>query len=163
MEIQLEELIEAWHMSSLEKIFIENKIYQRIEECETFEAIIQTIDHGLQPFKDQLRREVTREDIIKLTEIKIKRISRYDGNRADELLISLEEEMEQVEHNLQNIIPFSINYFRHLKKQYGKKFPRKTEIRSFENIEASKVIVKNEKLYINREEGFIGTSLRRDE
>ncbi len=163
LEIELEELIEAWHMSSLEKIFIENKIYQRIEECETFEAIIQTIDHGLKPFKDKLRREVTREDIVKLTEIKIKRISRYDGNRADELLISLEEEMEQVEHNLQNIIPFSINYFKQLKKQYGKKFPRKTEIRSFENIEASKVIVKNEKLYINREEGFIGTSLRKDE
>lgn len=163
LEIKLEELTEAWHLSSLEKIFIENKIYQRIEECETFEAIIQTIDHGLKPFKKQLKREVTRDDIIKLTEIKIKRISRYDSFKADEILIALEEEIEQVEHHLKNIIPYAINYFQQLKKQYGKLYPRKTEIRSFENIEATKVVVKNEKLYINREEGFIGTSLRRDE
>ncbi|NLA24127.1 MAG: DNA gyrase/topoisomerase IV subunit A, partial [Bacteroidales bacterium] len=124
---------------------------------------IKTIDKGLDPFKKNLKREVTRDDIIKLTEIKIKRISRYDSNKADELLIAIEEEIEQVQHNLDNIIPYSINYYEKLKKDYGKNFPRMTEIRSFENIEATKVIVQNEKLYINREEGFIGTSLRRDE
>lgn len=163
LEIRMDELQEAWHQSSLERIFIENKIYQRIEECETFEAIIKTIDVGLEPFKKNLRREVTRDDIIKLTEIKIKRISRFDANKADELLIAIEEEMEQVQHNLDNIIPFSINYYKKIKKDFGKNFPRMTEIRSFENIEATKVIVKNEKLYINREEGFIGTSLKKDE
>lgn len=163
LEIRMDELNEAWHISSLEKIFIENKIYQRIEECETFDAIIKTIDVGLKPFTKNLRREVTRDDIIKLTEIRIKRISRYDSNKADELLIALEEEMELVQHNLDNIIPYSINYYKKLKKDYGKNFPRMTEIRSFENIEATKVIVQNEKLYINREEGFIGTTLRRDE
>lgn len=163
LEIRKDELEEAWHASSLERIFIENKIYQRIEECETFEAIIQTIDHGLRPFTSQLRRDVTRDDIIKLTEIKIKRISRYDANKADEILIALEEEMEQVEYHLQNIIPYSIDYYKRLKKQFGNQFPRKTEIRNLENIEASKVVVKNEKLYINREEGFVGTALRKDE
>ncbi len=163
LEIRRGELEEAWHMSSLERIFIENKIYQRIEECETMEAIIQTIDHGLDPFKKTLRREVTRDDIIKLTEIRIKRISRFDAKKADEYIASLEEEMEQIAYDLENIIPYSINYFKHIKKTYGKDHPRQTEIRNFENIEASKVVVKNEKLYINRAEGFIGTSLRRDE
>ncbi|MCW3805138.1 DNA gyrase/topoisomerase IV subunit A [Plebeiibacterium marinum] len=163
LEIRRGELEEAWHFASLERIFIENKIYQKIEECETMEAIIQTIDHGLEPFKKNLRREVTRDDILKLTEIKIKRISRFDAHKADEYIASLEEEMEQIAYNLENIIPYSINYFKHIKKSYGKNFPRQTEIRSFENIEASKVVVKNEKLYINRSEGFMGTSLRRDE
>ncbi len=163
LEIRKGELEEAWHFASLERIFIENKIYQKIEDCETFEAIIQTIDHGLEPFKKQLRREVNRDDIIRLTEIKIKRISRFDAKKADEYIASLEEEMEQIMYNLENIIPYSINYFKHIKKTYGKNHPRQTEIRSFENIEASKVVVKNEKLYINRQEGFMGTSLRRDE
>ena len=163
LEIRRGELEAAWHMSSLERIFIENKIYQKIEDCETFEAIIQTIDHGLEPFKKLLRREVTRDDIVKLTEIKIKRISRFDAKKADEYIASLEEEMEQIDYNLENIIPYSINYYKHIKKTYGKLHPRQTEIRSFENIEASKVVVKNEKLYINRKEGFMGTSLRRDE
>lgn len=163
LEIRKEELEEAWHYASLEKIFIENKIYQRIEECETYEAIIQTIDHGLDPFKPKLKREVTRDDIIKLTEIKIKRISRFDANKADEYIASVEEELEGVEYNLNNIIPYSIDYFKRLKKNYASKFPRKTELRSFENIEATKVVMKNEKLYINREEGFIGTSLKKDE
>ncbi len=163
LEIRKGELEDAWHFASLERIFIENKIYQKIEDCETYEAIIQTIDHGLEPFKKLLRREVTRDDIIKLTEIKIKRISRFDAKKADEYIASLEEEMEQIVYNLENIIPYSINYFKHIKKTYGKNHPRQTEIRSFENIEASKVVVKNEKLYINRSEGFIGTSLKRDE
>jgi len=163
LEIRKGELETSWHMSSLERIFIENKIYNRIEDCETWEAIIQTIDHGLEPFKPLLRREVTREDITKLTEIKIKRISKFDAKKADEYIASLEEEMEQIEYHLANIIPYSIAYYKRIKKQFGKNFPRKTEIRSFATIEASKVVVKNEKLYINREDGFIGTSLRKDE
>jgi len=163
LEIRKGELETSWHMSSLERIFIENKIYNRIEDCETWEAIIQTIDHGLEPFKPLLRREVTREDITKLTEIKIKRISKFDAKKADEYIASLEEEMEQIEYHLANIIPYSIAYYKRIKKQFGKNFPRKTEIRSFATIEASKVVVKNEKLYINREDGFIGNSLRKDE
>ncbi|TCO10703.1 DNA gyrase/topoisomerase IV subunit A [Natronoflexus pectinivorans] len=163
LEIRKDELEEAWHMASLEKIFIENKIYQRIEECTTYEAIIQTIDHGLEPFKPKLKRDVTRDDIIKLTEIKIKRISRFDSNKADEYIVSIEEELEQVEYNLQNIIPYSIDYYKRLKKQYASKYPRKTELRNFQTIEATKVVVKNEKLYINRADGFVGTALRKDE
>jgi topoisomerase-4 subunit A len=163
LEIRKGELEESWHMSSLEKIFIENKIYQRIEDCETYEAIIKTIDHGLEPFKNLLRRKVTRDDIIKLTEIRIKRISKFDSKKADEYIASLEEELEQVEYNLNNIIPYSIDYYKGLKKKYSSRYPRMTEIRNFENIEASKVVVKNEKLYINREDGFIGTALKKDE
>lgn len=163
LEIRRDELDESWHFASLERIFIENKIYQKIENCETMEAIIQTIDHGLKPFTAKLRREVTRDDIIKLTEIKIKRISRFDAHKADEYIASLEEEMEQIIYNLEHIIPYTINYYKHIKKTYGKNYPRQTELRSFENIEASKVVIKNEKLYVNYNEGFMGTSLRRDE
>jgi len=163
LEIRKGELEDSWHMSSLERIFIENRIYNRIEDCETWEAIIQTIDHGLEPFKPSLRREVTRDDIAKLTEIKIKRISKFDAKKADEYIATIEEEMEQIAYHLANIIPYSIDYYKRIKKQFGKNFPRKTEIRSFASIEASKVVVKNEKLYINREDGFIGTSLRKDE
>lgn len=163
LEIRKAELLEGWHLSSLEKIFIEHKIYQRIEDCETFEAVIQTIGHGLEPFANLFRREITRDDIIQLTEIKIKRISKYDAKRADEYISSIEEELEQVDYHLQNIIPYAIDYYKRLKKNFGGKFTRKTEIRSFENIEATKVVVKNEKLYINKEEGFVGYGLRKDE
>ena len=163
LEIQKQELEEAWHLASLERIFIENKIYQQIENCETFEAIIKTIDNGLEPFKHRLKREVTRDDIIYLTEIKIKRISRFDARKADEHILSIEENIKETENNLLNIIPYSISYFKKLKKQYGSKFQRKTEIRSFENIEATKVIQNNEKLYFNRQDGFVGTSLKKDE
>ncbi len=163
LEIRKGELEEAWHMSSLERIFIENKIYQRMEDCETMEAVVQTIDHGLEPFKSVLRREVTRDDIVKLTQIRMIRISKFDAKKADEYIASLEEEMEQIAYHLANLITYAIDYYKHIKKQYGKNFPRKTEIRSFANIEATKVVVKNEKLYINREDGFVGTSLRKDE
>ncbi len=163
LEIRKGEVEESWHMSSLEKIFIENKIYQRIEDCETYEAIIKTIDHGLDPFKNLLKRQVTRDDIIKLTEIRIKRISRFDAKKADEYIASLEEELEQIEYHLNNIITYSINYYKRLKKKYSLNYPRMTEIRNFENIEASKVVVKNEKLYFNREEGFAGTALKKNE
>lgn len=157
------ELEESLHMSSLEKIFIENKIYQRIEECETFEEIIETIDEGLEPFKPQLIREVTRDDIIKLTEIKIKRISKYDSKKADEYMLKLQEEIKQVQFHLDNIIDYTVDFYKTIKKKYGKGKVRKTEIRNLDTIEATRVVVANEKLYVNREEGFVGTSLKKDE
>ena len=163
LEIRLNELEEGWHMSSLEKIFIENRIYITIEECETWESVIETIDKGLDPFKKLLRREVTRDDIIKLTEIKIKRISKYDSFKADEHIKGIEGEMEEVKNHLANIVAYAINYFQQIKKKYGKGRERKTEIRSFDTIEATKVVVANEKLYVNREEGFFGTALKKDE
>jgi topoisomerase-4 subunit A len=163
LEIRLSELQEEWHMSSLEKIFIEERIYHDIEECETWEAVIEAIDKGLDPFKKLLIREVTREDIIQLTEIKIKRISKFDVKKADERIKGIETELEEVKNHLRNIIPFAINYFRQIKKKYGKGKERKTEIRSFDTIEATKVVANNAKLYINYKEGFIGTGLKKDE
>jgi topoisomerase-4 subunit A len=163
LEIKKGELEETWHMSSLEKIFIENKIYNDIEECETWEAIIETIDKGLEPFKKQLIKEVTREDIIKLTEIKIKRISKYDTNKADEYIKKIEEEIEDVKQKLAKITDYTIEYFKNIKKKFGKNRQRKTEIRNLESIEATQVVVSNEKLYVDREEGFIGTGLKKAE
>ena len=163
LEIRKGELEEEWHMSSLEKIFIEKRIYRDIEESETWEAVIEAIDKGLDPYKKLLMREVTREDIIQLTEIKIKRISKFDVKKADEHIKGIETEMEEVKNHLMNIIPFAINYFRQIKKKYGKGRERKTELRSFDTIEATKVVANNAKLYINYKEGFIGTGLRKDE
>ncbi len=163
LKIKKGELEESWHQSSLEKIFIENKIYNDIEECETWEEIIETIDKGLEPFKKQLIREVTREDIIKLTEIKIKRISKYDANKADESIRKIEEEIKNVKEKLAHITAFAIDYFKNIKKKFGKNRKRKTEIRNLESIEATEVVVSNEKLYVDREEGFIGTSLKKAE
>jgi topoisomerase IV subunit A len=163
LEIRLGELEEEWHMSSLEKIFIEERIYRDIEECETWEAVIEAIDKGLDPFKKLLLREVTREDIIQLTEIKIKRISKFDVKKADEHIKGVETELEEVKNHLRNIVPFTINYFRQIKKKYGKGRERKTELRSFDTIEATKVVANNAKLYINYKEGFIGTGLKKDE
>ncbi|HYX07489.1 MAG TPA: DNA gyrase/topoisomerase IV subunit A [Bacteroidales bacterium] len=163
LQIKLNELQEQWHMSSLEKIFIENRIYRDIEECETWEAVIEAIDKGLDPFKKLLLREVTQEDIIKLTEIKIKRISKFDTKKADELIKGIEKEIKEVKYNLDHIVDFTITYFEGIKKKHGKGRERHTEIRSFEMIEATKVVVANEKLYVNRQEGFIGTSLKKDE
>jgi topoisomerase-4 subunit A len=163
LEIRLNELEDNWHMSSLEKIFIENRIYITIEDCETWESVIQTIDRGLDPFKNLLRREITRDDIVKLTEIKIKRISKFDSFKADELIKGIETEIEEVKNHLANIVAYTINYFQQIKKKYGKGRERKTEMRSFDTIEATKVVVANEKLYVNREEGFFGTGLKKDE
>jgi len=163
LEIRRAELEEDWHFSSLEKIFIEKRVYRDIEECETWEAVISAIDKGLKPYKKLFRRDITRDDIIKLTEIKIKRISKYDSSRADEHIRGLEAELEEVSNHLANIIPFAINYFRQIKKKYGKEKGRRSEIRSFETIEASKVVAANAKLYVNRQEGFIGTGLKKDE
>jgi len=163
LEIRQNELHEEWHLSSLEKIFIEEKIYRDIEECETWESVIKAIDDGLKPFKNRLLREVTREDIIQLTEIKIKRISKFDSKKADEHIRGIEVELEEVKNHLRNIIPFTINYFRQIKKKYGKGKERKTEIRSFDTILATKVVANNAKLYINYKEGFVGTGLKKDE
>ena len=163
LEIRLRELQEDWHLSSLEKIFIEKRIYRDIEECETWEAVIEAIDKGLDPYKKLLVREVTREDIIKLTEIKIKRISKFDVKRADEHIKSLEVEMGEVKNHLANLVAYAIEYFKEIKKKYGKGKERKTELRNFASIEATKVVVANQKLYMNAKDGFIGTSLRKDE
>ena len=163
LEIRKKEMEDEWHLSSLEKIFIENKIYREIEDCETWESIIQTIDKGLKPFRKYLLRDITREDIIKLTEIKIKRISKYDSKRADENIKKLEIEIDEVKNHLDNIIPYTINYFRQIKKKYGKGRERKTEIRNFDTIVATKVVAKNARLYVNKKEGFAGTSLKKDE
>jgi topoisomerase-4 subunit A len=163
LNIRMGELQEEWHMSSLEKIFIEEKIYRDIEECETWESVIEAIDNGLDPFKPKLLREVTREDIIQLTEIKIKRISKFDARKADEHIKGIETELEEVKNHLKNIIPYAINYFKQIKKKYGKGRDRKTEIRSFDTIEATKVVANNAKLYVNYKEGFVGTGLKKDE
>ena len=163
LEIKKRELEEAWHLSSLEKIFIENRIYHDIEECETWESVISTIDKGLEPFKKLLIREVTQEDIVKLTEIKIKRITKFDVKKADELIKGIEQEIKEVQNHLDHIIDYSINYYKQIRKKHGDGRDRKTEIRNLDSIEATQVVVANEKLYVNREEGFIGTGLKKDE
>lgn len=163
LEIKKSELEESWHLSSLEKIFIENRIYHDIEECETWESVITTIDKGLEPFKKMLLREVTEEDIVKLTEIKIKRITKFDVKKADEYIKSLEEGIKEVQNHLNNLIDYSINYYKQIRKKHGDGRDRKTEIRNLDSIEATQVVVANEKLYVNREEGFIGMGLKKDE
>ncbi len=163
LEIRLNELDNNWHNSSLEKIFIENRIYRDIEECETWEAVLEAIDKGLEPFKKLLRREVTQDDIIRLTEIKIKRISKFDSFKADEHIKALENEMEEVKNHLEHLTDFAISYFENLLKKYGKGRERKTEIKAFDTIQANLVAVNNQKLYVNRKEGFIGYGLKKDE
>lgn len=163
LEIEKHELLEQLLYSSLEKIFIEKRIYRKIEECETWESVIETIDKGLNPYKKQFYREITRDDIIRLTEIKIKRISRYDAFRADELMRNLEERLEKVNHYLENLVQYAVDYYQHIRDKFGKGRGRKTEIRLFDTIEATRVAVANERLYVNREEGFAGTSLKKDE
>ncbi len=163
LEIQLNELEEQWHFASLERIFIENRIYRDIEEEETWEGVIQAIDKGLKPHISHLKRPITEDDIVRLTEIRIKRISKFDIDKAQQKIEALEEKIATINHHLANLIEYAIDYFKRLKKEYGAGKERKTEIRIFENIEATKVVVRNTKLYVNREEGFVGTGLRRDE
>jgi topoisomerase-4 subunit A len=163
LEIRRDELKEKILFSSLERIFIENRIYRDIEECETWEAVIATIDKGLDPFKPQFYREITEEDIVKLTEIKIKRISRFDAFKADELLKRLQEELKETEHHLENITDYSIAYYAGLLEKYGKGRERKTEIKSFDSIDTTVVAANNQKLYVNRADGFVGYGLRKDE
>ncbi|MDR4989193.1 MAG: DNA gyrase/topoisomerase IV subunit A [Bacteroidales bacterium] len=163
LELERDEMLEQLLYSSLEKIFIEHRIYRDIESCESWEAVIKTIDKGLEPFKKEFYREITRDDIIHLTEIKIKRISRYDAFRAEKEIKKLEERLEKARHHLENLVVYTINYFRDIKKKYGAGRERRTEIRYFDSIEATRVAVANEKLYVNRAEGFAGTALKKDE
>lgn len=163
LELQLSELQEQWHFASLERIFIEKRIYRDIEEEETWEGVIAAIDKGLKPHIKKLKRAVTEDDIVRLTEIRIKRISKFDIDKAQQHLDNLEEKIAEVKHHLANLIEFSIDYFKDLKNRYGQGRERKSEIRTFDNIEAAKVVIRNTKLYVNREEGFVGTSLRKDE
>jgi topoisomerase-4 subunit A len=161
--IRKSELLEKLLFSSLEKIFIENRIYREIEECETWEAVLETIDHGLEPFKPDFYREITKEDIIRLTEIKIKRISKFDTFKADELMRKLTEELNEVNHHLENLTDYAIQYYKDLLKKYGKGRERKTEARTFDTIAANIVAANNAKLYVNRADGFVGYGLKKDE
>ncbi len=163
LNIRKGEIEEAWHFSSLEKIFIENRIYRNIEESETWDAVLAAIDKGLKPYKKLFKRVITMEDIARLTEIKIKRISKFDGFKADEHIRNLEEELVLVQHHLDHIVDYAVEYFKNLKKKYGKGRERKTEIKAFEVINATTVAVANEKLYVNREEGFAGYNMKKDE
>lgn len=163
LEIELHELQENWHFSSLERIFIENRIYHDIEEVKSWEEVIKTIENGLKPHTKHLLRAVTEEDITRLTEIRIKRISRFDLDKFKENILALEGKIEQVKHHLANLIAYAIDYYTNILKKYGKGKERKTELRIFDTIDATKVAVANEKFYVNREEGFIGTSLKKDE
>ncbi len=163
LEIRLGELEDQWHYALLEKIFIENRIYLVIEDCETWDCVLSTIDKGLAPFAKKLRREITRDDLVRLTEIKIKRISKYNAFKAEEQILKVEEEIEEVKNHLGHLIDYATNYFRQIKKKYGKGRARKTEIRNFDTIQANMVAVANQKLYVNREEGFAGTGLKKDE
>ena len=176
LEIKKAELEEKWHFASLEKIFIEKRVYREIEECETWEAVIETIDRELQKYvvtpKDKapktdkrlrLMRDISEEDIIRLTEIKIKRISKYNSFKADELIAKIEEDLEQVKYDLEHIVEFTIAYFENLLSKYGKGKERKTKVAEFDTIEAAKVVANNAKLYINRKEGFVGFGLKKDE
>lgn len=161
LEIRKGELEEQWHFASLEKIFIENRIYRDIEECETWEAILSTIHKGLKPHVKHLLREVTDEDVTRLTEIRIKRISKFDSFKADEKIKGIEEEISEINHNLEHLTDFAIDYFKRLKDKYAEGRERKTEIATFDTIDRSKVAVKNEKLYANFKEGFVGTGMKR--
>jgi len=163
LEIQLNELEEQWHFASLERIFIENRIYRDIEEEETWKGVIKAIDKGLKPHIKHLKRAITEEDIVRLTEIRIKKISKFDIDKAKQFIESLEDKIAIVKNHLANLIEFAIAYFKNLKAKYGKGKERKTEIRLFDDIVATKVVMRNTKLYVNREEGFVGTSLKRDE
>lgn len=163
LEIKLGEFQEQWHFASLERIFIEKRIYRDIEEEETWDGVIQAIDRGLQPHIKHLKRPITEDDITRLTEIRIKRISKFDIDKAQQKIDALEEQIAEVRHHLANLIDYAIAYFTRLKKEYGEGRERKTEIRVFDDVDATKVIIRNTKLYVNREEGFIGTSLKRDE
>ena len=163
LEIRLGELEEKWHFSSLEKIFIEKRIYRNIEECETWESVIETIDKGLKPYVKRLRRAVTQDDIVRLTEIKIKRISKYNKFKADEQLKALEDEIAEVQKHLKQLTRYAVAWFKGLKKKYGKGRERRTEITTFAKVQASKVVIANEKLYVNRSDGFVGISLKKDD
>jgi topoisomerase-4 subunit A len=164
LNIKLNELQEKWHYTSLEKIFFEEKIYKELEKKhETWDKVLEAIDKAFHPFKKQLKREITREDIVKLTEKPVRRIYKLDIDELNDQIKGLEDEIKQVKHDLKNLVDYAVAYYETLLKKYGKGRERKTEIRQFEVIEAKQVAIANTKIYVNREEGFIGTSLRKDE
>ena len=163
LEIKLQELQNQWHWLSLERIFIENRIYRKIEDEETWEGVLGAIELGLKPFLKNLKKDVNEEDIVKLTEIKIKRISKFDSDKAEDNLLKIEDQIIQVNKNLSSLTEYAIEYYKDVKNKYSEGKERKTEIRVFDNIAARKVIVSNKKLYVNTEEGFIGWSLKKDE
>jgi topoisomerase-4 subunit A len=171
LEIKLSELQEKWHFASLEKIFIEKRIYRDIEKEETWEGVIAAVDRGLKPYVKLFHREITQDDILRLLEIKIKRISKYDSFRADELIKGFEEDIEEVKGYLNQITKYTVRYFKELMKKYGKGRERKTELSAdesgelvaFDKIVASRVVVASETLYINRKDGFAGYGLKKDE
>ncbi len=162
LEIRLAELAEKWHFSSLEKIFIENRIYRDIEECETWEAVLKAIDDGLKPFKKLLKREVTQEDLARLTEIKIKRISKFDAFKADEEINKLEKAIAETEKNLRSLTKYTIKWYEDLARKYGKDRERRTEISSFERVDRAQVIAATETLFLDVKNGFAGTGLKKD-
>ena len=163
LDIELKELEEKWHFSSLEKIFIEKRVYRRIEEEETLEGVIATVQAGLKPHKKLFKRSTTEEDILRLLEIKIKRISKFDSFKAEEQIKALEEAIAETKKNLKYLTKYAIKWFTNLKKKYGKGRERKTELSSFEKVVAHEVVIANETLYVDRKEGFAGTSLKKDE
>ena len=163
LQVKFDELNQMWHNSTLEKIFIEKRIYRSIEDKESWEAVLDSINEGLEPFIGVLKKEINEDDIIRLTEIKIKRISKYDIYKADKKINQIEEDMKIVQFNIDNLNDYSIKYFKALKAKYSAGRERKTEIRIFDDVDVKKVVVRNSKLYINRLEGFIGTALRKEE
>jgi len=163
LEIQLNELENQWHSISLERIFIENRIYRDIEEKTTWDEVLSTIDSGLDPFKSKLKKDITVDDIKKLTEIPIRKISKFDLNKVKDKLDSIEVSIEEVKNNLNHLVDYTIKYFTHLKKYYGKDNERKTKIDEFDELDKKTISIKNYKLYVNKAEGFVGTSLKKDE
>ena len=163
LEVKKDELNQMWHNSTLEKIFIEKRIYRNIEDKESWEDVLNAINKGLEPFINLLKKDINEDDIIRLTEIKIKRISKYDIDKADKKINQIEQDLKSVQFNLDNLNDYAIKYFKDLKVKYSKGRERKTEIRIFDDVDVKKVVVRNSKLYVNRSEGFIGTTLRKEE
>ena len=165
LEIRLDELFQEWHKSSLERIFIQERMYKKdgYEDASSKESALDFLEREFDPFRELFKNEITRDDIEKLLEIKMGRILKFNIDKADEYIKGIEAEIEEVKNHLANIVEYTINYYRQIKKKYGKGKERKTEIRNFENIEATKVVVANEKLYVNREEGFFGMQMKKDE
>ena len=163
LEVKQEELETQWHFASLERIFIEQRIYRDIEEVETWDGVLAAIHSGLAPYTVNLKRDVTDDDVVRLTEIRIKRISKFDLDKAQQKIEALEAELDEVRYHLAHIVEFAIDYFKRLKKTYGAGKGRKTELSVFADVDARKVVMRNTKLYVSREEGFVGTSLRREE
>ena len=165
LEIRKGELLESLHFASLEKIFIEERIYKdkKFEQAENMDAACEHIDERLTPFYPQFVREVTKEDILRLMEIKMARILKFNKDKADENIARIKEEIDEIDFKLAHIVNYTIDWYEMLKNKYGNNYPRRTELRNFDTIEAAKVVEANEKLYINREEGFIGTALKKDE